>query len=122
METLEKQVEAYESQQKDYDKRIANTKRETQGARRELQRFNAQAATDQKREVQPIKEEEHQEPVIDVEENDLRNQVQDLLGRCLKKTEAAIDLLSEEEEPMDESSERTAKRPRSFDQSLSAGK
>lgn len=112
METLEKQVEAYESQQKDYDERIANTKRETQGARRELQRFNAQAATDQKREVQPIEEEERH----------LRNQVQDLLGRCLKKTEAAIDLLSEEEEPMDESSERTAKRLRSFDQSLSAGK
>ena len=123
METLGKQVEAYEKQQKDYDERIKNTRKAIQGARRELQRLNAQAATDQKKDIQPpIEEDENQEQAIDVEESDLRTQVQDLLGKCLRKTEAAIDIPSEEEEAMDESTERLAKRPRSFDQSLSGGK
>jgi len=123
METLGKQVEAYEKQQKDYDERIKNTRKAIQGARRELQRLNAQAATDQKKDIQPpIEEDENQEQAIDVEEDDLRTQVQDLLGKCLRKTEAAIDIPSEEEEAMDESTERLAKRPRSLDQSLSGGK
>ena len=123
METLGKQVEAYEKQQKDYDERITTTRRAIQGARRELQRLNAQAATDQKKDIQPsIEEDENQEQTIDLEEDDLRTQVQDLLSKCLRKTDVAIDIPSEEEEAMDDSAERLAKRPRSVDQSSCAGK
>ena len=117
MGTLEKQVAAYESQQMEYDKRIVATKKDIQKQRRELQRLNAQVATEQKRTLpQSVTEEEDgQEDCVDVEEADLRSSVQELLARCLKRTDATIEIVSEDEEAMDTSTERTAKRQRSLE-------
>ena len=61
METLSKQVEAFETQQKSYDEKLKSTQRDIQVTRRELRRLTAQAAADHATEVtEPIMEEDEQ--------------------------------------------------------------
>ena len=116
MTTLEKQVAAYEKQQSEYDTRIVTTKNNIQRQRRELQRLNAQVAAEQKKNLPNLNEEEEgQEACVDVEEADLRSSVQDLLARCLKRSDATLEIPSEDEDAMDPSAERTAKRQRSLE-------
>lgn len=119
METLSKQVEAFEVQQKNYDDKIKSNQRDIQVTRRELKRLTAQAAADHSTEIaEAAPEEEEQTDIaiklIDVEEDALRSQVHELLAKCLNQADRskAVEIESDEEH-MDTSTERGSKRPRS---------
>jgi len=118
METLSKQVEAFETQQKSYDEKLKSTQRDIQVTRRELRRLTAQAAADHATEVtEPIMEEDEQaDNIVDVEEDALRNQVHDLLAKCLNTADKSkVVEINSDEENMDTSTERGNKRPRSVE-------
>jgi len=118
METLSKQVDAFEEQQKDYNNKIKSTQKDIQVTRRELRRLTAQAAADHTAEVaEPaLEEDEHSDNAVDVEEDALRTQVHDLLAKCLKKADkATVVEIASDEENMDTGDERANKRPRSSD-------
>eukprot|EP00435_Cladocopium_sp_Y103_P065547 s381_g27.t1 len=115
VETLTKQIESFDAQQTDYVKRIRITKNNIQAQRRELQRLNAQAAADNRADLQANigEDDTTNEAVVDVEEAALRSQVNELLNKCFKQTEAPIDILSEDDDHMEE--ERAGKRARSIE-------
>jgi len=125
METHSKQVEAFETQQKSYDDKLKSTQRDIQVTRRELRRLTAQAAADHTTEVtEPLLEEDEQaDNVVDVEEDALRNQVRDLLDKCLGQADKSkVVEIDTDEENMDTSTERGNKRPRSSEPFGSAAK
>ena len=118
METLSKQVEAFEDQQRSYNDKIKTAQKDITITRRELRRLTAQAAADHSAEVvEPTLDEEDQtDSAVDVEEDELRTQVYDLLSKCLKKADkATVVEINSDEEHMDTSAERANKRPRSAD-------
>ncbi|CAL1158649.1 unnamed protein product [Cladocopium goreaui] len=114
METLSKQVEAFEDQQRSYNDKIKTAQKDITITRRELRRLTAQAAADHSAEVvEPTLDEEDQtDSAVDVEEDELRTQVYDLLSKCLKKADkATVVEINSDEEHMDTSAERANKRP-----------
>ena len=116
LETLQKQVDASETQQKDYQDRINAARREVQTSRRTLQRLNAQAAEAALPETL-IEEEDVETVNIDGEDRDLKEQVTILLNKCLKASDLeSIDILSDEE---DMAASPVLKRPRSREPGLS---
>ena len=126
IETLTKQVEAFDTQQKDYSNKIRIAHRNIQTARNDLQKLTAEAAADRTTDLQEsaIEEEEHTEAAVDVEEDSLRSQVHELLAKCLKTADRSIvvEIASDEENAMDTSAERASKRPRSTEPYGSGGK
>ena len=114
MTTLGKQMEAFETQQKDYQERILRSRREIHISRRNLQRLNAQASETTIPEV-PIEDEEPTELSLqDAEESELRHQVSKVLKKCfqISTDKEAIEIGSDEEDDMDITIQ-TLKRPRS---------
>eukprot|EP00435_Cladocopium_sp_Y103_P012614 s492_g3.t1 len=87
--TISKQLDSFDKQQDDYSQKIRATRNKIQVHRREMQRLNAQAAADNRADLQANLGEEEANPeiVVDVEEASLRTQVTDLLAKCLKQTE-----------------------------------
>ena len=118
METLQKQVDAFETQQKDYHARIQTAHKEVQISRRTLQRLNAQAAEADIPEAVIEEEETNNEAIpVDGDDVDLREQVGNLLQMCLKKSdEDMIEIPSE-----DEDNAPAPKRQRSRDHGRSGG-
>jgi len=114
MNTLEKQIEAFENQQKDYQDRIQKSRREIQTSRRALQRLNSQAAETAVPEVTIEEDEPSEPPLQDAEEAELRSQVNKILKKCCRASTAkeAIELSDEEVEEMDLEPHKH-KRPRS---------
>ena len=114
MKTLEKQIEAFETQQKDYQDRIQKSRREIHISRRNLQRLNSQAAETAIPEIAIEEEESIEPPLQDAEEAELRQQVSKIMRKCFKTSNVkdTIDLNSDEEDDMVVES-HTLKRPRS---------
>ena len=113
MKTLEKQIEAFETQQKDYQERIQKSRREIQSSRRILQRLNSQAAETTIPEVTIDEEETAEPPLQDAEEAELRTQVTKILKKCCRASAVkdAIELSDEDDDLMIEP--QKLKRPRS---------
>lgn len=126
IETLTKQVEAFDTQQKDYSNKIRTAQQNIQNARCDLQKLTAEAAADRTIDQQEaaVEEEEHKIAAVDVEEDALRTQVHELLAKCMKTADRSIvvDIPSDEEGAMDTSTERASKRPRSVEPFASGGK
>jgi len=114
MESLSRQMVAYDEQQEDYTVRIATIRKDIQITRRDIQRLNTQAALAALPET-PLEDDVEQDVNVemDQEEATLRKEVNELLQNCLKaNNKEPIEIKSEEE---DEAMGRTAKRPRSKD-------
>jgi len=112
--TLEKQIESFETQQKDYQDRIQKSKREIQISRRNLQRLNAQAAETAIPEMTIEDDEQVEPPLQDAEEAELRQQLHKIMRHCFKTSAVkdTIDIESEDEEDLVMEG-HTLKRPRS---------
>ena len=112
--TLEKQIESFETQQKDYQDRIQKSKREIQISRRNLQRLNAQAAETAIPEMTIEDDEQVEPPLQDAEEAELRQQLHKIMRHCFKTSAVkdTIDIESEDEEDLAMEG-HTLKRPRS---------
>ena len=114
MESLAKQMAAYDEQQTEYVSRIATTTRDIHVARREIQKLNAQAVHVAIPEAPVLEDVDLDNPNdIDAEEVQLRAEVNDLLQECPKaaSTAQAIEIPSEENDGM----QRQTKRQRSKD-------
>ena len=111
LETLQKQIESFDTQQKDYHDRIQAAYKDVMISRRTLQRLNAQAS-EAALPAASIGDDEDEVTSVDGEENELRDQVHKLLQQCTKASaKEAVSLLSDEED-MDEMPP-TSKRLRS---------
>lgn len=122
MTTLNKQYEAFEVQQKDYQERIQTSRKEIQTSRRTMQRLNSQAAEAAIPE-QFIEEDEQAEPPLqDSEEAELRFNVNKMLKKCLKSS-AAKDLIELQSDEDDDSvmAVPASKRQRSCDRGSGNG-
>lgn len=116
MSTLEKQYEAFETQQKDYQDRIQKSRCDTQASRRTSQRLNVQAAEAAIPEIVIEEDDTIEPPLQDAEEMELRGQENRMLQTCLKASNVkeTADLQSEEEDnEMGEIEIPASKRPRS---------
>ena len=123
--TLEKQVEAFDHQQKDYQERIQRSRKEIQISRRALQRLNVQAAETAIPEVTIEDDNQVEPPSQDAEEAELRSQVSQILRKCFKASSTStakdtIELLSDDEGEVEMDSPRM-KRPRSSKRSSGHG-
>eukprot|EP00435_Cladocopium_sp_Y103_P007231 s2370_g2.t1 len=115
MESLEKQMNAFDAQQEEYASRINDTQKRITILRRDVQRLNQHAAHASIPEI-PLAEDHNVDTAeLDSEEITLRSQVGDLLQKCLKASGRgeAIEIKSEEED--DEAMAPSSKRQRSID-------
>ena len=119
MKTLEKQVEAFDQQQKNSGRNPAIT---IHISRHTPQRFNIQAADTAIPEVTIEEGDQVEPPLQDAEEAELRSQVNQILKKCFKASSAkdTIELLSDDEGEVEMDSPRM-KRPRSSKRSSGHG-